>query len=193
MAKRPTFPDCFDEVRQISICTLRDLGYMERSSKVGDIVWTRGDRETGRVGLTVDMSAGYIRLRYLVAGKLINYRVLLDSIPSNLGRGRVWYFVCPETGRRCRKLYFIGKYFLSRFAYPYAMYSKQTDAKGFRNVRAAIDVIQENDRRCAFLSQRYAKPYYNGKPTRRFQRLLDREDRAFQRFSNTNSSELLPR
>ena len=32
-------------------------------------------------------------------------RIHLQTSPSNLGQGEVLYFICPRTGKRCRKIY----------------------------------------------------------------------------------------
>ena len=34
-----------------------------------------------------------------------NYKIHLTTLPSNLGKGEVLYFVCPSSGKRCRILY----------------------------------------------------------------------------------------
>ena len=133
--------------------------------------------------MTVDMIKKFVKLDYKINGESINYRIELVSVPSNLGKGSVFYFVCPVTRRRCRKLYLIGKYFLSRFAFPSALYTKQTQAKSWRHLSRAFDVLNLRDERIDFIAKRYAKTWYKGKPTKRFQRILDREERACDRFS----------
>ena len=174
MPKTPTFPTCFDEVKQISIVDLKRLGYLKPGKIIynGGIRWTCRGESTGSIGIDVDAVERYARLHYNVNGKSIDYRVELETLPSNLGKGVVWYFICPATGKRCRKLYGIGDYFYSRFAYPDAMYDKQTSSKKWRDFQIVYEVL---DMRRDFLKRPYAKPFYNGKPTKRFQRILDRE------------------
>lgn len=43
----------------------------------------------------------------LAAGSIIlaGRDIRLCSVPSNLGQGKILYFVCPECSRRCKKLY----------------------------------------------------------------------------------------
>src|SRR4051794_10619144 len=52
------------------------------------------------------------------------YKVYLDEVDSNLSKGKVLYFLCPESGRRCRILYSAyGSYlFKSREVYRYRLY-----------------------------------------------------------------------
>ena len=72
----------------------------------------------------------YIVLQYSVTvratgeKKEYNYRIYLVEKPSNLGRGSVLYFVCPQTGNPCRILYqaYGSDIFKSRGAYSYRLY-----------------------------------------------------------------------
>src|SRR5690606_12225110 len=52
------------------------------------------------------------------------YKVYLEGVPSNLGNGEVYYFVCPSTGRLCRILYsaYGSSRFKSRYAYKFPIY-----------------------------------------------------------------------
>lgn len=47
---------------------------------------------------------------------------------SNLGVGDVYFFICPSTKRKCRKLYFVDCRFVSRFAFKH-IYLKQKESK----------------------------------------------------------------
>ena len=40
-----------------------------------------------------------------IGNHLIDYKVYLTNVKSNLGKGMVPYMVCPASGRRCRILY----------------------------------------------------------------------------------------
>ncbi len=88
----------------------------------------------------------------------------IQYIKSNLGIGDVPYFVCPETGKLCRKLYFIGGSFHSRYTIDYT-YSKCNNKMWMYLDR----VVKAED--CAEL-KRYGKPYYNNKLTRYGRRVL---------------------
>jgi hypothetical protein len=174
MPKFPTFPDCFDEVKRVSISGLKRLGYLRPNAVVrGPLRWTRGGEPSGSIGVTVSLPDRFIELGYKYNGEQVTYRVKLECIPAHFG-GSNWYFICPYTGRRCSKLYGIGKYFLSRFAYPSAMYSKQTESKRYRefsNAWKALEIREE------FLSKRHARSTYKGKITKRYRRVLDKEGR----------------
>ncbi len=174
MPKFPTFPDCFDEVKHVSITHLKRLGFLRHNATVrGSYSWTRRGKPSGSIGITVSLPERYAELDYLSNGKPVNYRVQLERIPAHFG-GYNWYFTCPATGKRCRNLYGIGERFLSRFAYPSAMYSKQTESKRSREMLRAWACL---DRQREYLNKRHSRTTYNGKLTKRYRRVLDKESR----------------
>lgn len=189
MARIPTFPLCLDDVKQVSITSLRQWGYLKsRFGESGVISWSRGDQQTGSISVYVSIPDEYMKFDYSFNGKPLSYRVQLQSLPSNLGKGCVWYFICPETSRRCRKLYQIGEKFLSRFAYPDSMYRKQVESKRWRDLSLAISALRDSERKNEFLRKRYSKPFYKDKPTRKYQAMLDREQRALKHFAEKDPS-----
>jgi len=54
----------------------------------------------------------------------LNYKVYIEKVLSNLGRGFVYYFICPNTGNRCRILYraYGSHTFRSRKGFSYRLY-----------------------------------------------------------------------
>lgn len=177
MPKIATFPDCFDEEKQISITWLRQLGFLKKgvSWARGPLRWTRGGNPSGSVMATVTRTddGGLLELDYLSNGKLISYSVKIEARPSNLGVGEVLYFICPATGQRCRVLYGIGTYFLSRKAYPSSMYSSQTQSKRWRDLQRVFKAIDSDN---PFI-KKYSRTHYKGQPTARFRRWLAKSGR----------------
>lgn len=53
-----------------------------------------------------------------------NYKVKIVSVPSNLGKGNNYYFICPISGKRCKILYMAygSNYFKCRTAYQNRIY-----------------------------------------------------------------------
>ncbi len=174
MPKYPTFPDCFDEVKKITITSLIRLGYLRPSATAtGPYRWTRGGKPSGWISLSVSLPDCYIDLDYNYGDKPISYRIQLESIPKHFG-GCEWYFICPATGKRCRTLYGIGELFLSRFAYPSAMYSSQTQSKRWRGLSNAMSCLDlERDH----LNKRHSRTTYRGNLTKRYRRILDKQAR----------------
>lgn len=174
MAKFPTFPTCLDEVKSITIGWLRQMGHFKPYATQGGLRWSRFGQPAGSISVMVDTENRFVELSYTSSGKPISYRVNLESRPSNLGFGRVWYFICPATGKRCRTLYEYGDYFYSRYAFTNPMYSSQTCSKGTRDWLRAMRILTLRD---DFLSKRHSRTHYKGKITRRYQRILNLESR----------------
>lgn len=175
MPKLPIYAVCFDEVKQVSISHLTSLGYLRPDAKVvGPMSWSIGGEPSGSITVEANLPKRYVELRYVCDGTPINYRVRLESVKKNFG-GHEWYFICPVTGRRCKKLYHIDGYFLSRYAYPWAMYSSQKHSKSVRAMFAEYFVLDKADQ---FLSKPYSRTHYKGKITKRYARLLRHERRV---------------
>jgi hypothetical protein len=190
MAKSPTYPTLFDEVKRISICKLREWQYLE-GYKAGVITWSRNDVEVGRISIAVNVAsdAPYLALSYMINDEPINYRVPLIRIPSNLGKGVVWYFLCPHTLKRCRVLYMVGKRFLHRDAFK-GMYECQTYSKKWRNLKKVFDWCF-TDKVTEALAQKHFRTSYNGKPTKKFKRLMDKTERKEMNLARVDIRQLL--
>ena len=173
MPRISTFPECFDECKQITIKGLKTLGFLRSNATLsGTYSWTRGGKPSGWINVTANLSAQYVELDYNYGDKPVNYRVQLESIPKHFG-GYDWYFICPATQRRCKTLYGLSEMFLSRHAYPSAMYSKQTESKLMRDFRLVFDSLNT----ASEFQKKYAKTYYNGTPTKRFRKWLAQSGR----------------
>ena len=91
--------------------------------------------------------------------------VELREEESNLGRGKVLYFVCPVTQRKCRTLYTDGRVFVSRYAFPHR-YKVQTLTAADRFIIGVTDPYRDG-----------GKMYYRGKLTPYGKRVLRYEEK----------------
>lgn len=115
----------------------------------------------------------YFNLIYTITNKQtgeerdFNYKIYLASVPSNLGKGKVWYFRCPVSGKRCRILYMVyySDYFKAREAYQHRIYySCQMASKyDYANSRYWTIKKQIEDLR----AEKYFKWWYKGEQTKR--------------------------
>ncbi len=176
MAKPCTFPTLFDEARQINISDLKKWGYLEpNQSKQGTITWKTNGSPTGSISMLVSTytKPGYMTLTYSYAGEPErHFKVKLITLPSNLGKGVVWYFLCPSTHKRCRKLFMIDGYFLHREAFKGAMYESQTHSKKYRELDKTMGAYLRRDWYYPELYKKHSKKTYAGKPTKRYLRLM---------------------
>lgn len=178
MPRPATFPTLYDECKSFEIAFLKNHGYLKPESwKSGTVTWSRGEgsdkRVTGSIGIRVCLMEGesYLELDYRVAEKPVKYKVPLITKPSNIGKGTVWFFRCPHTGKLCRKLYLIDGYFLHRTAFKGAMYEKQTYSASKRNHWRQWDNLFCSDRVYEQIYSKHFKKYYRGQPTKRYQKL----------------------
>lgn len=95
----------------------------------------------------------------------LDYTIDLTPVPSNLGNGQVWYFICPTTGKRCRKLYLNPQTytFTSRAAFPKGWYyPSQRHSKYNRWLERYFKLEEE----IKALEQQPHRKTYRGQPTR---------------------------
>lgn len=166
----------FDEVRQIDIAWLREEGLLKPNRCIRG--WPLGWKGGSRVTVDIDTFLNYLIIKQgFGSGERVT-TVLLERRKSNLGKGEVWYFVCPVTGRLCRKLYGIDGSFLSRHAYPKGMYRSQTEPKSDRRLRRFITLhgtLKQPKAEWDFSNRKKYRTHYKGKPTKRYLDYLNRK------------------
>jgi len=176
MPKPHTFPTLYDEVKTVSIFFLAKHGYLKSNQlKAGSIHWSRNGEKTGSISIRVCTYSEnpYIEFDYKCNQQPINYKVQLVSALSNLGKGFVWYFVCPKTGVRCRKLYLADTYFYHRSAFRGCMYETQTQSKKSRYLNKTIGAYFKSDNLYSELNKKHFKKTYSGKPTKKYLRIME--------------------
>ncbi len=164
-----------------------ELSYLLRHGSIkkgqfihGSLNWTNGNNISFISELTEKNQ--YIRLIYThtsnYSGEVnkMDYKIQLVSIPSNLGKGKIYYFRCPVSGRRSRILYMCygSLYFKSRLAYRKRIfYPSQISSKlNFHN-----DRYWEIERLLEKLNKEANKSSYKGKPTRLKKRIAILEEK----------------
>ena len=181
MPKPYTFPTLYNEALQIDISKLKGWGYLNPEQiKSGTLNWSRNGNPTGSISIQVNTKSEqpYIELDYKYRDEPRNYKVYLTSTPSNLNKGEIWYFICPQTKKRCRKLYSIGGYFLHREAFNGCMYETQTQSKKYRQLDKTLGAYFEIDNLYSELYKKNFKKTYAGKPTKRYLRIMEQIQKA---------------
>jgi len=176
MPKPHTFPTLYDEVKTVSIFFLAKHGYLKPNQwKAGSVNWSRNGENLGSISIRVCTYSEkpYIEFDYQCNQQPIKYRVQLVSALSNLGKGFVWYFVCPKTNKRCRKLYLADTYFYHRSAFRGCMYEKQTQSKKSRYLFKVLDPYFKSDNLHSELYKKHFKKQYAGKPTKKYLRIME--------------------
>jgi hypothetical protein len=181
MPKPHTFPTLYDEVKTVSISFLTKHGYLKPNKlKAGSIHWSRNGENLGSISIKVCTysESPYLEFDYKCNEAPINYKVQLISAPSNLSKGVVWYFVCPHTGKRCRKLYLADTYFYHRSAFRGCMYEKQTQSKKGKYLDKTLGVYFRTDQLFEQLYKKHLKKQYAGKPTKKYLKLTRQIQKA---------------
>ena len=181
MPKPHTFPTLYDDLKTVSVSFLTKHGYLKPNQwQSGTITWSRNGNKTGSISIRVNTQpeSPYLELDYKCNEAPINYRVQLVSAPSNLGKGVVWYFVCPHTGKRCRKLYLADTYFYHRSAFRGCMYETQTQSKKNRQLDKTLGAYFKSDNLYSELYKKNFKKTYAGKPTKKYLRIMEQIQKA---------------
>ena len=176
MPKPHTFPTLYNEALQINISKLKGWGYLNPEQiKSGTLNWSSNGNPTGSISIQVNTQSEqpYIELDYKYRDEPRKYKVYLTSTPSNLNRGEIWYFICPQTKKHCRKLYSISGYFLHREAFKGCMYETQTQSKKYRQLDKTLGVYFKSDNLYSELYKKNFKKTYAGKPTKKYLRIME--------------------
>jgi hypothetical protein len=98
------------EALRIELSYLLKSGILKKGCEIASsLQWTNGS--TIQIETSYNTQAGnYIRLIYTQTDREGNktdhdYKIYLTTVPSNIGKGEVLYFQCPESGKNCRILY----------------------------------------------------------------------------------------
>jgi len=182
----------YDHCKTLSISDLRRLGYHDfYENKTSTISWTLNGEKVASISIGVRLASDgpYLQLSYKFNDLPINYTVKLVYAPTNLGKGTIWYFLCPHTGKRCTKLYAVGEYFLHREAYKGkgGLYYIQTLSHKQREWQRLRDLAFGDDVEKPIFSEKYFKSSYAGKPTKRLMRNLERLRKREQSLVSLNA------
>lgn len=174
MGRWGNYPTTVNDLRSFDISFLRKHEYIKTDQfKTGSIIWTSGNGTKNSISIktVIGDTNGSLTVDYTFnSTEKINYEIQLITRPSNLGTGLLWFFVCPFTGKVCRKLHLINGYFKHRSALPGLMYQNQIESKKWREWNR-IFAKDFNDDVYTELYSKNFKRYYNGKMTKRFARI----------------------
>lgn len=132
MGRNSSIPVIFDYCCSISIGELIQWGYFRGDDIVtGKVTYYLGHHEILVLYLAVSFSGdfGLVRFQYFQGGIEFDYFISLVSRKSNLGRGLVWHFRCPFSGRMAKKLHFLQGHFKHRSCVSNGYYQIQVVSK----------------------------------------------------------------
>lgn len=178
----------------LTVTECKRMGYFVPNAKVTGVVrWTRNGEKAAEIGFGTNLTGIPVAvLSYSYNGQPIDATIPLRFHHSNLTPNAsgtthgYYYFVCPVTGRSCRKLYLVDGYFVSRYAMG-VPYARQNESRCQRSgLLAYLSAFHKLDELTA---QRYRRITYRGKLTpygRKLERLERKRETwatAFDRYA----------
>lgn len=151
--------------------------YIVRNAETwGVINWTGGQAVNFRCRMS--QTEKYLRLMYAVTdrnGKRTeyDYKIEIDEVQSNLGKGTILYFLCPESGKRSRILIsaygepkFINReYYHTKYGLRLYYGCQKTSKTDYHNT-LYFDLKRKVERLEAELNKKHRNTHYRGRPTK---------------------------
>jgi len=174
MPRASNYPITYEDCKSLEIKLLKKNNYLQ-SNQLNECIirWYINEETTGKMQLIVNtLSANpYIELSYALNEEGIQYKVQLIKEKSNLGIGEIWYFICPFTNKRCRKLYLLNKYFSHRNRFKGVFYEKQILSKSNRKILGIFSKIDQINNAIEETESKHFRRYYNKTRTKRLVKL----------------------
>jgi len=174
MPRPSNYPITYEDCKSLEIKLLKKNNYLQ-SNQLNECIirWYINEETTGKMQLIVNtLSANpYIELSYTLNEEGIQYKVQLIKEKSNLGIGEIWYFICPFTNKRCRKLYLLNKYFSHRNRFKGVFYEKQILSKSNRKILGIFSKIDQINNAIVETESKHFRRYYNKTRTKRLVKL----------------------
>lgn len=179
MSRINTFSKTTNSVKSISISKLKEWGYLI-GNKSGTINWSVNNIQTSSISIDTfnNEPNSYIELDYNWNNQRINYKIFIVEVNSNLGKGKVKYFICPKTQKKCRILFFNNGYFYHRTAFRNLFYENQIESKKNRELIKIFEKIFIPKSILEARYKKYFKTHYKGIPTKKYLKLQSKIDLA---------------
>jgi len=174
-----------------------DLRVMLRNRQIqknrfirSSIEWTNGSKISFESKYTDEEV--YFRVMYTITDYhtkevyKYDYKIQLTTIPSNLGKGEILYFVCPESGKRAKVLfmayghhkYIHRDWYLERYGVR-LYYNSQIAEKNYYHLCRYHKLDREIEILENRLFAKYRKLYYKGEPTKDHKKLIALKDKSY--------------
>lgn len=183
MGRYGNYPTTVEDTLTFRLKTLfenKNTYFNTYGTQYGITSWSVNGTVTSKINIIVHYSKydSYILFDYLYNGEPINYKVNLEYKKSNLGKGKIWFMVCPYTQKLCRKLHLQSGLFLHRTASKNLMYKMQLESKKNRSLIKAFEMCIVKDEVYYQLNTKYFKTHYKGKTTKKYLKIQNKINRA---------------
>lgn len=179
MPKNSTGAYTTGEAKRIEIDYLFKNGFIEKDRVINRaLYWTDANGDScGNISImsVFKDEEKYIQLNYTLTernGDKIdrNYKIAIEGIKSNLGKGYNYYFLCPVSDRRCKILYMAygSHYFKARESYQNRIYYDcQIVSKQYYPMQRYFTLEKRLEKLCG---KKYRETY-KGRTTRSLKRI----------------------
>lgn len=179
MPKNSTGAYTTGEAKKIDIDFLFKNGFIQKGATINrNLAWVDGQgNPCGNIGLLSVFTDDekYIQLIYTLTDSdgekhKRDYKIYIEGVKSNLGKGYNYYFQCPVSNRRCKILYgaYGSHYFKSRESYQNRIYYDcQIVSKHYYPMQRYFSL----DKKLQKLCREKHRETYNGKKTRSVKRI----------------------
>lgn len=180
MPRYPNYEQSVDDCLTFKLSKLKEWGYLENDVTFRTYIWSVDGKEIAKLGFriaTITEDLKQLTFDYSVNGKPIKYNVSIVTVPSNLGIGKRWYFVCPRTDLKCLNLICPNgsDYFYHRKAFR-LLYESQKKSKRWASVSRYFDTHDKLSKAIDDIRGKYRKVHYRGKPTLLIQKIHKLKD-----------------
>jgi len=177
MPKPSTYPIIINQAKTLTTGFLSKCGYFKTDYKTtGSTGWISNKSKNLDIDIIVIMTKDKERviLKYIdFDNNQVEQIIYLYCKPSNLGKGLIWFFICPFIGATCRNLIFVHNRFMHSSNLLNAMYGTQAESKRWRKIFQLQPNIPNSKTYLLEPKARFYKRYYNGQMTKRYKKYLN--------------------
>lgn len=184
-----------DSLKKIQVWRLKKLGFLQGFWASGSLRWTNswsGKESSVGINVLLNESEKYLRIHYTQTKedgdkKDFDYKIPFTTTSCYFGGFRYW-FICPwyanrvYCGRRVGVLYLGGDYFACRHCYDLSYTSKNQSKSKWSLI---LDPLFKRDE-IAEKKYKLRVKFWKGKPTKRYRKLEQKEDRLMGRLRTTS-------
>ncbi len=183
MGRNSTWAYTTDKCRKLDLGWLLKNKYIAKDKEVKGVLSWMDESDAGfESSLTTNEK--YLRMQYTITKRSgakthYDYKIELVTVPSNLGKGEILYFECPESGKRARILYsayghdkYIHRdWYLEKYSKRIYYNSQLCSKYDYHNTRYHALDRKINDLLDELFNTKHRKTHYRGEPTKDHQRL----------------------
>ncbi len=174
MSRKKAGAILYNELLALDVSRLKSMGYNpDDESRSGSLFWSINGETISSIGLElISSDEPYLSLKYMYQGVGKAVTLPLARIRSNLSNGWIWYFICPLTGLRSRKLYLHEGQFVHRSSITNGMYASQIKSHSYRKLESTFGLYFKLDELYEEVYSRNFKRYYRDRRTVRYKRII---------------------